>query len=113
MYSVLLLPSDFATCCQCFPGTAHTSTGIHIAIAARLCTYLSISFSFSTLKSSSQPTSIKICMPPSNSSNDCDAGEELCAPRRGVKLNMGAVAIQYNSGESQALKCIVDARWME
>ena len=58
-------------------------------------TYLSISFSISTLNCSSHPTSMRICIPPSNSRRDCDAGEELCAPRRGVKLNILAVA---NSG---------------
>jgi hypothetical protein len=101
MYGVLLY-SDFATRCQ-FPKRMSThDLAVYIAFAARSRTYLSISLSFSTLKSSSQPTSIKICMPPSNSSNDCDAGEELCAPRRGVKLNMIARAIQCDLGDSKS-----------
>ena len=38
-------------------------------------TYLSKLLSCSTLKSSSQPTSIKTLIPPSNSRRDCEAGE--------------------------------------
>jgi hypothetical protein len=56
-----------------------------------LCTYLSISFSFVTSKLSSQPASMRILMPPSNSSSDCDAEEVDWAPSKGVKLNIVAV----------------------
>lgn len=75
-------------------GAGGTNT---ICTGSSICsrTYLSISLSCSTLKSSAQPTSMRICMPPSNSSSDCDAGEALCAPRRGVKLNMAAVASSF------------------
>lgn len=52
--------------------------------------YLSSSLSFSASKVSSQPASMRILMPPSSSSRDCDAAEADCAPRRGVKLNMAA-----------------------
>jgi hypothetical protein len=62
-------------------------------------TYLSISFSFSTSKLSSQPTSIRIWIPPSNSNSDCDAGDDDWAPRRGVKLNMVVVDSQSSDGD--------------
>jgi hypothetical protein len=58
------------------------------AQTAQATTYFSISFSFSTSKVSSQPTSTSTLMPPSNSSNDCDAGDADCAPKSGVKVNM-------------------------
>jgi hypothetical protein len=51
-------------------------------------TYLSSSFRYSSLKLSSQPTSIRILVPPSSSSKDCDAEELDWAPRSDVKLNM-------------------------
>jgi hypothetical protein len=54
-------------------------------------TYFSTSFSFSTSKPSSQPTSISTLIPPSNSSKDCEAGDADCAPSKGVKLNIVAV----------------------
>jgi hypothetical protein len=39
-------------------------------------------------KLSSQPTSTKTLMPPSNSSNEDDAGDSDCAPSSAVKLNI-------------------------
>lgn len=52
--------------------------------------YLSSSLSFPTSKLSSHPASMRILMPPSNSSNDCDAVDSDWAPNNGVKLNIAA-----------------------
>lgn len=48
----------------------------------------SISASWRVSKFSSQPTSTRTFTPPSNSRSDCEAWELLCAPRRGVNVNM-------------------------
>lgn len=48
----------------------------------------SSSASIPTSNVSSQPTSIKILIPLSSSSNDWQAGESDCAPSSGVKWNM-------------------------
>ena len=68
----------------------HVMNGTH-SQARETSTYLSNAFSFCISNPSSQPTSTNTLTPPSSSSKDCEAGEDDCAPRRGVKLNMSAV----------------------
>lgn len=54
-------------------------------------------------KVSSQPTSTRILIPPSNSRIDCEAFEgDDCAPRSGVKVNMLAVS----NGQRRALRAL-------
>jgi hypothetical protein len=92
-------------------------------VTCNLCTYFSISFSFATSKLSSQPTSMRILMPPSNSSSDCDAAEADCAPSKGVKLNMATMfnwRYRHDQGSQSASRScsfnviclfVMGARW--
>lgn len=92
-----------------FPHSIQTVVSFHRMGQSRaheISTYLSNAFSFCTSNPSSQPTSINTLTPPSSSSRDCEAGEDDCAPRRGVKLNMSAakaVAPEAAHGELVSL----------
>lgn len=44
--------------------------------------------SLEAAKEESQPTSMRILTPPSSSRREDEAGEAVCAPSRGVKVNM-------------------------
>lgn len=62
-------------CCPSWPRTRDQ---------AHLCSSASSFVS----KDSSQPIPISILTPPSSSNIDCDAGDDDCAPSRGVNVNM-------------------------
>lgn len=79
---------------------------------------LSSSLKLSALNAVSHPTSIRILVPPSNSSSDCTAGDSDCAPSKGVKVNIsiicafcsswggvGAVGIWHRSQRGRGVRC--------
>lgn len=73
-------------------------------------TYFSSSRRLSTLKVSSQPTSIKTLTPPSSSRSDCDAVDSDSAPWRGQNVNMvagfGGYLVSSMLGYSMCLACV-------
>jgi hypothetical protein len=75
--------------------------------AAKANAHFSSSSSIEGSKLSSQPISTRILMPPSSSSNDCDAGEADCAPRSDVNSNIGTLtAVESTTG---SLTCLTQA----